>query len=163
MSMKQSRRKFLKTASIIGLAGGGGYLAAGGSVNLSDGVSSVTKPSTENRIERKSFGNSILEYIEFYESGGAILQPISDHNCFKSIGFAHVEQSLSQQSPENAIASWQLGSFDEQLLVDMKSSITSESNYPSREFEIVPLPKSGQYCISSLQEARFKVPSSYMP
>lgn len=161
--MKQKRRNFLKTTGVIGVAAGGGYVAAGGNLTLPDGVSSVGKPATENRITRKNFNNSVIQWVEFYESGGAILQPISDHGCWKSIGFAHAEQSLSQQAPGNAIVRWPLGSFDEQLLVNMKSAISKASNYPSPEFELVPLPESGQYCISSNSEARFEVPQSYMP
>jgi len=159
--MRRKRRQILKGFGVLGVGGVGGYLYSNPQFI---GANEITgPPSTNNKIAEEEFDYSIINKIEFYESGAAIITPTSSHSCFEVLNFTHNQLSLGPNS-DDVLATWELKSFDEPLIVDLKSVIASKENYPSEQFKIRPGTGDSSGCISpNGNSVSFGVPTNYMP
>jgi len=159
--MRPKRRQLLKYIGVLsaGAAGTFAYLNPG----VVKGNPVTGPPPTENKIKERRFSFSLIDKIEFFESGAAVITPQSDHGCFERIGFTHADLTLVPESGES-LAIWDLQSFDEPLTVDLKSAIESRDSYPRNEFKMRAMAGVGNTCISQGGvDINFTVPDSFMP
>mgnify|MGYP007026969361 CR=1 FL=1 len=158
----------------IGAIGGGGYFySTNGAVKTQiDEVAGGAlqgvfgPPPTETMIGSVEGTRSLVQKIEFYESGAAKIYPKSDHACYEAMAFRHEDTNLSMTSTgtadtSDALATWSFGEFDEVLTVDMIGAIENKSNYPNSTFVLQMVSQDG-VCISVNSDLTFQVPESYL-
>lgn len=169
-----SRRGFLTVVVMGGLSGCAGIservLGDVGTPKTETMIKEFEGPKVE-RVESVEDGitekwETIIKRIEFYESGAAKIYPTSEHGCFDAMALKHAITDLPMGSggvdTSDALATVELGDFDETLTIDMAGAITNKGNYPSRTFEFRFYSTEGA-CISPSESVEFDVPNSYMP
>jgi len=156
-----SRRHYLALITIGGVAG-----CTGTAERIS---SSVGPPPTETQIGSHSGSTrSLVNRIEFYESGAAIIYPTSDHGCYDAMALTHELTTLPMGdnglSVDDALTTIELGDFDEPITFDMAGAIATRSNYPDTNFRLRSYSKEGAcFAVTIDRSETFQVPMDYLP
>lgn len=139
------RRKLLQTGLIFGAASPGCAALQG-----------LAKPKTEKKIGGRNLDSIMFDKIVFFESGAAEIWFEEDHSADR-FGVTHEHHDI----PEDAYETWATPEFSGPKVVDLKSTLSSHSPFPTNRFQIdVYNPDGFHFALNS--RAEFSVPQEYI-